>query len=145
MQKTESRKKRSIVWFIALFVTLAFTAAPMSAAAEEVTYEGTIQGLNCTYYGKECPKDDLDIYAALENDFVLVLPDGKFFLLPNLSPLVKARHLTEKVRIHGKQEGSSIWVENLDIEQNGGYKNAWSRKRQEEGGRPILRSEIPMK
>ena len=92
-----------------------------------------------------CPKDDIDIYAALENDFVLVLPDGKFFLLPNLSPMVKARHLTEKVRIHGKQDGSSIWVENLEVKHNGGYKNAWNRIRQEEGGRPILRSRIPMK
>jgi hypothetical protein len=120
-------------------------ATGMTAVAEEVIYEGTIQELTCTYYSKECPKNDLDIYAALENDFVLVLPEGKFFLLPNLSPLVKARHLTEKVRIRGKQDGSSIWVENLEVKQNGGYKNAWSRKRQEEGGRPILRSKIPMR
>jgi hypothetical protein len=126
-------------------ISFVFTAAAMNAAAEEVTYEGTIQGLNCTYYSQECPTDDLDIYAALENDFVLVLPDGKFFLLPNLSPLVKARHLTELVRIHGKQDGSNIWVENLEVKQNGGYKNAWNRERQEAGGRPILRSKIPMK
>jgi hypothetical protein len=78
-------------------------------------------------------KDDLDIYAALENDFVSVLPDGKFFLLPNLSPLVKGRHLTEKVRIHGKQDSSNIWINTLEMKQNGGYKNAWNRKRQEAG------------
>jgi hypothetical protein len=126
-------------------ILLAFTAAPIKAADKEVTYEGTIQGLNCTYYNQECPTEDLDIYVALENDFVLVLPEGKFFLLPNLSPLVKARHLAEKVRISGKLEGSSIWVENLEIKENGGYKSVWNRKRQEEGGRPILRSKVPMK
>ena len=120
-------------------------ATGMTAVAEEVIYEGTIQELTCKYYSKECPKNDLYIYAALENDFVLVLPDGKFFLLPNLSPLVKARHLTEIVRIHGKQDGSNIWVENLEVKQNGGYKNAWNREHKEAGGRPILRSKIPMK
>ena len=145
MQKTKRWQTGSIVWTTIVVVSFVFTAAAMNAAAEEVTYEGTIQGLNCTYFSKECPKDDLDIYAALENDFVLVLPDGKFFLLPNLSPLVKARHLTEIVRIHGKHDGSNIWVENLEVKQNGGYKNAWNRKRQEAGGRPILRSKIPMK
>jgi len=39
MQKTENRKRHSIGWFVALIVWLAFTAAPMNAAAEEVTYE----------------------------------------------------------------------------------------------------------
>jgi len=132
MQNTESRKRGSIIWFVTLIASLAFTAAPMKAAAEEVTYEGRIQGLNCTYYSKECPKDDLDIYAALENDFVLVLPDGKFFLLPNLSPLVKARHLTEKVRIRGKLDGSNIWVENLEVKEKGGWETVWNRRRHEE-------------
>lgn len=132
MQNTESRKRGSIIWFVTLIASLAFTAAPMKAAAEEVTYEGRIQGLNCTYYSKECPKDDLDIYAALESDFVLVLPDGKFFLLPNLSPLVKARHLTEKVRIRGKLDGSNLWVENLEVKEKGGWETVWNRRRHEE-------------
>jgi hypothetical protein len=147
MQTTKCRKTHptiSILFIIS--ISFAFLPAVIDAADNEVTYEGTIEGLNCTYYGQACPRDDLDIYAALENDFVLVLPEGKFFLLPNLSPLVKARHLAEKVRISGKQDGSSIWVENLEIkEADGGYKNVWNRKRQEEGGRAISRSKIPMK
>ena len=144
MQTKKIWQTCSTVWITIVTISFVFTAATMNAAAEEVTYEGTIQGLNCTYYSQECPTDDLDIYAALENDFVLVLPDGKFFLLPNLSPLVKARHLTETVRIHGKQDGSNIWVENLEVKQNGGYKNAWNRKRQE-AGIPFLRNKVPMK
>jgi hypothetical protein len=145
MQTTKSRTMLSTVWTFIVLILLAFTATAIKAADKEVTYEGTIQGLNCTYYNQECPTDDLDIYVALENDFVLVLPDGKFFLLPNLSPLVKARHLAAKVRISGKQEGSSIWVENLEIKENGGYKSVWDRKRQEGAGYPILRSKIPAK
>ncbi|MGD1975124.1 MAG: hypothetical protein PVH37_19085 [Desulfobacterales bacterium] len=144
MQTTKSWQIDLTVWITIVIVSFAFAATAMNAAAEEVTYEGTIEGLNCTYYSQQCPKDDLDIYAALENDFVLVLPDGKFFLLPNLSPLVKARHLTEIVRIQGKQDGSNIWVENLEVKQNGGYKNAWNRERQE-AGVPFLRNKVPMK
>ena len=144
MQTKKIWQTCSTVWITIVTISFVFTAATMNAVAEEATYEGTIQGLNCTYYSQECPTDDLDIYAALENDFVLVLPDGKFFLLPNLSPLVKARHLTEIVRIHGKQDGSNIWVENLEVKQNGGYKNAWNRKRQE-AGIPFLRNKVPMK
>jgi hypothetical protein len=144
MQTTKNRKVLATLWISIIFISLTFMAAAINAT-EEATYEGTIQGLNCTYYGMECPKNDLDIYAALENDFVLVLENKKFFLLPNLSPLVKARHLAEKVRIRGKQDGSSIWVENLEVKMNGGYKSVWNLKLQEEGGRAISRSKVPMK
>ncbi|MEX1325352.1 MAG: hypothetical protein AB1Z29_01025 [Desulfobacterales bacterium] len=37
-------------------ISFVFTATGMNAAAEEVTYEGTIQGLNCTYYTRSVPK-----------------------------------------------------------------------------------------
>jgi hypothetical protein len=101
-------------------------------AGKTMTWEGTIQGLNCTHYQKECPKDDLDMYIALEHDFVLVTPDGNHYLLPNLSVLIKARYLTEKVRITGKQRGSdSIWVDNLEVEKNNKYETVWNYEEQE--------------
>ena len=130
MQKTTSLKVRLSSWIVIVIASLVLTTAAGIAAADTVTYEGTIQGLNCTYFKRECPKDELDIYVALEDDFVLVLPDGKFFLLPNLSTLIKARHLTKKVRIRGDLNGSSIWVENLEVKDNGEYETVWNLKRQ---------------
>jgi hypothetical protein len=131
MQTSKNRKTPSTLWIGVVAICLVLTAAAWDASAKEVTYEGTIQGLNCTYYDKKCPKEDIDIYAALEDDFVLVLPDGKFFMLPNLSMRIKARHLTETVRIRGERNGTSIWVENLEVKENGAYQTVWNRKRQE--------------
>ena len=127
------------LWISILLFALLCTSSDISAEESGTTFEGTIQGLNCTYYNMECPTEDLDIYAALENDFVLVMGEGNFFLLPNLSPLVKARHLAEKVRITGRLDGTSIWVENLEIKENGSYRSIWNQKKHE------VRSKIPMK
>jgi hypothetical protein len=127
-----SSKAKVRIIISGLSLALWFSFALTASSAEEVTYEGTVQGLNCTYYSKPCPTEDLDIYAALEQDFVLVRPDGKFFLLPNISVLVKARHLTEKVRVRGLRDGTSIWVENLEVQKNGDWETIWNLKKQEE-------------
>ena len=112
---TVSPNSKKWIWSLTVLILSCLTMiVPASTfAGKTMTWEGTIQGLNCTHYQKECPKDDLDMYIALEHDFVLVTPDGNHYLLPNLSVLIKARYLTEKVRITGKQRGSdSIWVDN---------------------------------
>ena len=120
----------TITFHIFLYLSLLI---PTSALSEKsMTWEGTIQGLNCTHYHKECPKDDLDMYIALEHDFVLVAPDGRHFLLPNLSVLIKARYLTQQVRITGEPKGSdSIWVENLEVKRDQAYKQVWNYAEQQ--------------
>ena len=104
MQTTKSWQTGLTVWITIVMISFAFTATAMNAAAEEVTYEGTIQGLNCTYYSRECPKDDLDIYAALENDFVLVLPDGKFFSTSKFKPSGQGE-TSDRNSAHPRQAG----------------------------------------
>ena len=89
---TNILKTKNGLWLTPIYILscLSLIIATSAFAGESMTWEGTIQGLNCTHYQKECPKDDLDMYIALENDFVLVTPDGRHYLLPNLSVLIKA-------------------------------------------------------
>jgi len=117
-------------FYIFLYLSLLITTSAL--AVESKTWEGTIQGLNCTHYHKECPKDDLDMYIALEHDFVLVTPDGRYYLLPNLSVLIKARYLTQQVRITGEpKESDCIWVENLEVKRGQAYKQVWNYAQQQ--------------
>jgi hypothetical protein len=48
MQTTKSRRALSTGWTFIILIFLAFMTAPINAADKEVTFEGTIQGLNCT-------------------------------------------------------------------------------------------------
>jgi hypothetical protein len=100
-------------------------------AAELVTYEGTIQGLNCVHYQQKCPEEDLDMYIALEHDFVLLTPDGRHFVLPNLDRGIKTRYLTNDVRISGKRKGTIIWVEKLEAREGNQYRMVWDIQRQQ--------------
>ena len=107
---------------ITLGLSISLIAPAAGMAAESVTYDGIIQGLNCVHYGKKCPEEDLDMYIAMEHDFILLLPDGRHFVLPNLDRGIKTRYLTKEVRIIGKQEGTTIWVEQLLIKKGQRYR-----------------------
>ena len=107
---------------IALGLSISLIVPAAGMAAESVTYDGIIQGLNCVHYGKKCPEEDLDMYIAMEHDFILLLPDGRHFVLPNLDRGIKTRYLTKDVRIRGEQEGTTIWVEQLLIKKGQQYR-----------------------
>ena len=107
---------------ITLGLSISLIAPAAGMAAESVTYDGIIQGLNCVHYGKKCPEEDLDMYIAMEHDFILLLPDGRHFVLPNLDRGIKTRYLTKDVRIRGEQEGTTIWVEQLLIKKGQRYR-----------------------
>ena len=115
---------------IALSVSMSFMVPTTGMTAELVTYEGTIQGLNCIHYQEKCPEEDLDMYTALEHDFVLLLPDGRHFVLPNLDRGIKTRYLTKDVRIRGKQKGTTLWVENLEVKEGQRYRLIWNFQEQ---------------
>lgn len=95
------------------------------AAAEDVKLEGEIRGAKCTHFKVECYNDDNHI--ALEPDFVLVMPDGEYYFMPNLARSVKARHAYKKVRIHGELRNQELWVDKLvDVEPTGSRsKTTW--------------------
>jgi hypothetical protein len=109
-------------------LSLIFPATVM--AVEIVTYEGTLQGASCVHYKKKCPEDDAHI--ALEHDFVLLLPDGEHYFLPNLNRAIKARYVGIPVRISGELENHEIWVDSLDVKKGNAYGNVWSWEKQQE-------------
>jgi len=72
------------------------------------------------------------MYLAEEPDFVLLLPDGRHFLMPNLDRHIKAKYLTKYVRISGEQESESIWVDRLEVKESGQSRQVWSWKQQQQ-------------
>jgi hypothetical protein len=129
----KSLKKKNGIWLAPIYAIscLALIFTTPTFAEKSMTWEGTIQGLNCTHYQLPCPQDDLDMYIALENDFVLVTSDGKHYLLPNLSILIKARYLTQNVRISGEKKGDdSIWAKNLEVKMGNTYNTVWNYEEQ---------------
>jgi hypothetical protein len=99
-------------------------------AGERVSSEGTLEGASCVHYKKKCPEDDAHI--ALEHDFVLLLPNGDHYFLPNLNRAIKARYVGKPIRISGAIEDHEIWVDSLDVKKGDAYANVWSWKRQQE-------------
>jgi hypothetical protein len=130
----KSLKTKNGLWLVPIYILscLSLIITTSAFAEKSMMWEGTIQGLNCTHYQKPCPQSDLDMYIALEHDFVLLTPDGHHYLLPNLSVLIKARYLTKQVRISGKMKGeSSIRVENLEVKRDHTYETVWNFAEQE--------------
>ena len=99
-------------------------------AGERVSYEGTLQGASCVHYKKKCPENDAHI--AIEHDFVLLLPNGEHYFLPNLNRAIKARYVGKPVQISGNLENHEIWVDNLAVKKGNKYTSVWSWKEQQE-------------
>ena len=105
-----------VIW-IATFALIMVLTAGQVMASEKVKLEGEIRGAKCTHYQVECYNDDNHI--ALEPDFVLVLPDGEYYFMPNVYRSVKARHAYKNVRVHGERRRQEIWVHKLvDLDPN---------------------------
>lgn len=84
---------------------------------ERVQLEGIIKGAGCTHFKVECKNDDNHI--ALEEDFVLVMPNGDYYFMPNVYYSVKVRHAYRLVRIHGQRRRQEVWVDKL-VDLNSG-------------------------
>jgi hypothetical protein len=100
------------------------------AKTHATTIKGNSQGALCVLEGKKCPPEDLDAHLLIENNFVLLASDGKYYYLPNLSRNVKARYAGKDVQITGKVKGESIIVNKLEIKTGGMYKVVWSQEKQ---------------
>lgn len=109
---------------VILFFIVALPAAEVRAG-EKVELEGEIRGVKCTHFKVECKNDDNHI--ALETDFVLVMPDGTYYFMPNLTRGIKARHAYKKVHIRGELTRQEIWVYKLvDLDKKGSAKSKTS-------------------
>jgi len=121
-----------VIWLAIFFFTMALFAI-MVSAGEKVELEGIIQGAKCTHYEVECFNDDNHI--ALEPDFVLVIPSGEYYFMPNLNRSVKARHAYKNVRVHGELRIQELWVDRLvdiDEKKGGRAKTTWDWSAPEE-------------
>jgi len=123
--------------YIALAVAILFSIVALPAvevrAGEKVELEGEIRGVKCTHFKVECFNDDNHI--ALEPDFVLVMPDGTYYFMPNLTRGVKARHAYKKVHIQGDLTKQELWVDKLvDLDKKGSAKSktTWDWSDQDE-------------
>jgi hypothetical protein len=113
------------VVFLGLIVpTVAF------ATTHTTTLRGTIEGALCVLNGKKCPPNDLDAHLLIENNFVLLASDGKYYYLPNLRRSLKARYMGKDIQITGKVKGESIVVNKLEVKEGGKYKVVWSKEKQ---------------
>jgi hypothetical protein len=123
--KSITKSRFTVIWLAIFFLTMALSAT-LVRAGEKVELEGVIQGAKCTHYQVECFNDDNHI--ALEPDFVLVIPSGEYYFLPNLNRSVKARHAYKNVRVHGELRRQELWVDrmvDIDKKKGGRAKTTW--------------------
>ena len=120
--------KKKAKFALVFALALAFVA-PAGAYAAKIT-EGWLQGFNCVRHGHQCPVDAMDPHLVLEPDFVLLLKDGDYWLLPNIARIVKAKYVHKAIRVTGdlNPKYKSIEVAKLEVKLDGSYKTVWSKK-----------------
>lgn len=108
-----------------MLLMIILTAVQAPAAQR---WRGSIQGLACVTQGKVCPINMEDPLIALEKTFVLLLPDGSWYYLPNLDRAILARHLNRPVAVEGVLEAGSkaIMVNKFLVKRGEGWQEAWS-------------------
>ncbi|ADK85980.1 hypothetical protein Deba_2626 [Desulfarculus baarsii DSM 2075] len=114
--------------WIGLAVIFALLMVPSLAAAEEVTVEGSIQGLLCALNKKACPVGAEDVVAAIEQNFVLVDAEGNWYAISNIGQQWLSRLLGKKVKVQGtlSQANRSIKVNQAWQDDNGSWKLIYS-------------------
>jgi len=114
-----------------MLLMILLTALPAPAAQR---WQGSIQGLACVTQGKVCPINMEDPLIALEKTFVLLLPDGGWYYLPNLDRAILARHLNRPVAVEGALEAGSkaIMVQKLLVKRGDEWREAWSPEMERE-------------
>jgi hypothetical protein len=126
------KRKHNTFWIAIFFLNVILPVTP-TGAGERVQLEGIIKGAGCTHFKVECKNDDNHI--ALEDDFVLVMPNGEYYFMPNVYFSVKSRHAYRNVRVHGERRKQEIWVDKrVDINRQKGVrsKSTWDWRADDE-------------
>ena len=118
------------IWKKAALAVPMATLLFVSFSANAGTVTGKLNGHECAHAGMSCPVDRLDPHIALESDFVLIVPGGDYYFLPNLSRDIKARHVLEDVQVTGdvNPKYRSIKVQELKVKSGSGFKTIWTQK-----------------
>jgi hypothetical protein len=111
-----------------ILTVMAFTI-PITAEASKII-DGWMQGLDCVRHGHRCPIDRLDPHLMFEPDFVLLLDNGDYFLLPNIARIVKAKYVHKPIRVIGRTDNKykTIYVDKLQVKDGNSYVTVWSKK-----------------
>jgi len=98
----------------------------MSFNVNADTITGKLIGHSCAHSGKACPTGKLDPHLALERDFVLVKPNGKYIFLTNVPRDVKVRHVLDTLTITGDMDSryNAFTVDAIKINN----KTVWSQE-----------------
>ncbi|MES9828106.1 MAG: hypothetical protein ABW201_07570 [Candidatus Thiodiazotropha sp.] len=121
-------KSLSFGWIKTALPLVAIFAAPMWVHAE--TFTGTINGHECAHNGASCPVEKLDPHIALESDFVLMVGEGDYLFMPNLSRDIKVRYVLDNVQVKGEKHPrfNSIKVSEFSVKKGGKYVTIWTQK-----------------
>ena len=109
-----------------VFFLITFVTETLADPGERVQLVGVIKGAGCTHFQVPCINDDNHI--ALEEDFVLVMPNGEYYFMPNVYFVVKSRHAYRTVRVHGIRRKQEVWVDrlvDLDKKKSARSKTTW--------------------
>ena len=121
---------RSKWYVLVLAIMVALLLPALVVNAQQQTYTGKIEGLLCVVRGYACPIDKADPMIAVEKDFVLVLPDGSYYLMPNVPFGVKARNALDTVTVSGTVSPKYKSIDVYSISKNG--RVIWSKKMEQE-------------
>ncbi|MCU7829966.1 MAG: hypothetical protein KZQ80_04115 [Candidatus Thiodiazotropha sp. (ex Monitilora ramsayi)] len=121
-------KTRSFRWIKLTLPLSALFAFPLWVNAETIT--GTINGHECAHSGVSCPAARLDPHISLESDFVLMVGEGDYVFMPNLSRDIKVRYVLDTVQIEGKKHPrfNSINVDIFRVKKGGKFVTVWTQK-----------------
>ncbi len=114
---------------MALSVAALTVSLPVFAAT---TLSGKINGHHCAHRGGTCPADKLDPHITLEDDFVLMVGDGYYFM-PNLPRDTKVRYVLETVTVKGEvnEKYRTIAVEELMVRGKPVWSRVWVERERE--------------
>ena len=114
--------------FLAVILVTILCVPCLGLAQDMVKVEGTIQGLLSTCAGETCTPREEIVIAAMEDTFVLVSDEGKYYLLPNIKNSVLSRYLGDLVKVSGflTLEGTAIQVDTAEAFEKGTWVTFWS-------------------
>lgn len=118
----------SFKWVRLAIPLTALFAFPLWLSADTIT--GKLNGHECAHHGVSCPSARLDPHIALESDFVLMLNDGEYAFLPNLSRDIKVRYVLDTVQVEGIRHPkfNSIKVDIFRVKKGNKFVTVWTQE-----------------
>ena len=114
---------------MALSIAALTVAVPVFAGT---TLTGKINGHHCAHEGGICPTDKLDPHIGLEDDFVLMVKDGYYFM-PNLPRDTKVRYVLDTVTVKGdvNEKYRTIAVDEVVVKGEPVWSRVWVERERE--------------